>query len=270
MLVIITATIIIKIQKRINNNNKILLDFFINYVSNSILFRKKKFSDPDWNEPETAYCLDLSAGKLYDRMKRSLLWYKSESWNRICSFSLDRLEDRNWLNIIVDIENEKLTNVNEEHKEYTKPPLRVSIIFVRMGLHFELVENRIKSIERRNLFVSRNQNIDTLIGLDRGLVLCNNDEENKEIIIPSGTVLIKKIDDKEHPQVSIDLQKSLYIPFFIYSIHQQLKVLHSSTPESKYYLSLLHGATSHILPDPFTKLTGTEMAIILLQSGTYF
>ena len=50
-------------------------------------------------------------------------------------------------------------------------------------------------------------------------------------------------------------------------MRKQLCSFEAHKPYDILQLALLHASTSHVLPDPFLGMTGTEMSIQLLQSG---
>ena len=67
--------------------------------------------------------------------------------------------------------------------------------------------------------------------------------------------------------IAIDLLERPQPPYFYYEVDTLLRQLRVPPGEmGAVYLALLNAATVSPLPEPFTGLTGTEMAIIILQS----
>ncbi|XP_065194826.1 uncharacterized protein LOC135826118 [Sycon ciliatum] len=114
----------------------------------------------------------------------------------------------------------------------------------------------------------------TLLGLSTGLVLVSNKSEKSEqrcLLLPHGLPVYGSAADEstnQHAIVKIQLEK-LYEPrMFRFAIRPDLQQL--KAPDSRcawFYLSLLHAMTSFVQPDPFTEMTGMEMAILILQSA---
>jgi hypothetical protein len=78
--------------------------------------------------------------------------------------------------------------------------------------------------------VSYSQQIDTLLGLEKGLLLCEQDciaadRAKRQIIIPNGILENKKIDNCEHHQVDIDITDLKTPAFYSFEVDCYLKKL---------------------------------------------
>jgi hypothetical protein len=114
----------------------------------------------------------------------------------------------------------------------------------------------------------------TLIGLKKGILLIEakyKSEEycQKRLIIPHGKVF--RVGDGNGnglTNVDIEYNSELHPKYFSYKFDDDLKRLKADNSITSWlYLALLHASTSQILADPYLGLTGTEMALELLQSA---
>ena len=177
----------------------------------------------------------------------------------------------------LEIEN-KITNKIEisqhVHLVYRKN-WGICISLPRMSLNFEIdsKNGNVMSREFRGFMVENIQNLKTLVGLQKGLVLTevkelNNCLINKKLILPHGKIEVSSSDTIQFKQIDINCEKLNNPAFFSYDIDSRLKILKpGESITSRLYLACLHAYTSHILPDPFLEQTGTEMAFKMLQSG---
>jgi hypothetical protein len=159
-------------------------------------------------------------------------------------------------------------HIFEESTEYL-----LKIEFPRMKLNFYLdKEFKILSKEYRGFQVSPDQNIGTLIGLKRVIVLCESDniyddKPRTQIIVPHGELEIE-IKSKTSKTVDVVYEPPRSPPIFTYEIDWRLHRLKASESiEAWLYLAWLHATTSQVLADPFLKMTGTEISLEILQSG---
>ena len=148
----------------------------------------------------------------------------------------------------------------------------------RFKLSFEIdwIRNCVLSRDFIGMKVSESQKINTLFGLEKGLVLSQDidldleeSKIKKQIIIPNGKLVLKKEVENEHHLVDIDLETiNKSSKFYIYDIDRFLNKLQAQDLINSWlYLAWLHASTSHVLTDPFLGATGTEMALLILQSG---
>ncbi|XP_065673116.1 uncharacterized protein LOC124819357 isoform X2 [Hydra vulgaris] len=178
-------------------------------------------------------------------------------------------------------EQENMQVEKEQIQTKKKQNFAVNAELPRMDLSFkvEVKTGKLFSQEHVGLIVANDQgNIGTLIGLKNSLLLhedkpivdSNYLGQHKVLVIPHSAA-IELIESSSHQMVRINLYKLLSPPYFSYNIDDRLCELRGpANHEAWLYLSLLHAATSSSLPDPFTKLTGTESSMRLLQIGRTF
>ena len=156
----------------------------------------------------------------------------------------------------------------------------VRIRLPRLGLSFFICNEAdgsvvLKSGDYVGWSVDSDQSLGgTLLGLSTGLVLVSNKSEKSEqrcLLLPHGLPVYGSAaaeSANQHAIVKIQLEK-LYEPrMFRFAIRPDLQQL--KAPDSRcawFYLSLLHAMASCVQPDPFTEMTGMEMAILILQSA---
>eukprot|EP00117_Sycon_ciliatum_P029269 scpid2142/ scgid2245/ len=148
----------------------------------------------------------------------------------------------------------------------------VHIRLSRLGLSFfvspeEKDSGLLRSGDYTGWCVDSDQSLGTLIALSSGLVLVHHKGEVCEqrcLLVPHGT--------PEFAQggscVKINLTDLREPPVFRVNIQPNLRQLQAPDSRSAWiYLALLHGTTSSVHPDPFTGMTGMEMAMTVLQSA---
>lgn len=150
---------------------------------------------------------------------------------------------------------------------------RLEVDLPRYNLHFAVSrEGHIKSLEF-NALVDFDQEIGTLIGLQNKLVLCSDAPpgcpRERQIIVPFGPTRINKTGN--HVTVTIDDGTELKRRHFVYTLNRHLrKVQGAQDLLGHLYQAYLHAVTSFCLPDPFTRVSGTEEALKILSSAFVF
>ena len=149
----------------------------------------------------------------------------------------------------------------------------VAVELPRFGLKFRInVEGCLQSREL-DAIVDLDQNIDCMIGLHNKLVLSSTVSPalpaSRTVLIPYGHA--KAEDDHGFPQVHITTGSERKLRFVSYSIDSRLCGLRNGPGRiEKLYRAYLHAHTNSIMPDPLTKLTGTEEAIRILSEQSLF
>ncbi|XP_047146832.1 uncharacterized protein LOC124819357 isoform X1 [Hydra vulgaris] len=178
-------------------------------------------------------------------------------------------------------EQENMQVEKEQFQTKKMQNVALNVELPRMDLSFKVEVNtgKLFSHEHVGLIVANHQgNIGTLIGLENSLLLHEDKPivdrnylgQQKVLVIPHSAT-VELIESTNHQNVRINLNKLLSPPYFSYNIDNRLCELRGpANHEAWLYLSLLHAATSSSLPDPFTKLTGTESSMRLLQIGRTF
>ena len=151
-----------------------------------------------------------------------------------------------------------VTLENDSHLEVTLP---------RLDLRFFLnAKGDMECCELRSI-VDPDQSLGTLIGLRSRLILCGSEavarNHDRLLIIPEGETTVSQ--SSNHAQVNISARNNS-TRIFRYHIDASLQCLRPVADKlGNLYLAYLHALTSHVLPDPFTNLTGTEEALQLLR-----
>ncbi|KEQ74499.1 hypothetical protein M436DRAFT_34467, partial [Aureobasidium namibiae CBS 147.97] len=143
----------------------------------------------------------------------------------------------------------------------------------RYNLHFTVSnKGQTKSLEF-NALVDADQEINTLIGLQNKLVLRSDAPsgcpQERQIIIPLGPVKFQKTNN--HVIVTIGDCTETKRRHFVYRLNRHLRKLQGAQDLLGHlYLAYLHAVTSFCLPDPFTRVSGTEEALTILSSASIF
>ena len=112
--------------------------------------------------------------------------------------------------------------------------------------------------------MAQDQRLGTLLGLQRGLLLQKGLE--KKLLLPHAEAVREAHGD--HCLVNLDTSKLRTPPLFAYAVREDLMDLLGPKDRVAWlYLAKLHALTGHVLQDPFTLRTGSEMALSLLRSA---
>lgn len=225
-----------------------------------IEFRPKIFGSQDFSTPlGVQYELNLKTRQLkHLKMGKPFLDIRSGSYKRIVNF-FSRLEQKNYIHVLMDT------------------PAKAKVHLERMNLKFIIDCTKatadgtynVESNEYRGMRVRLNQTFGSLIGLQNGLILESIPTASKlnfkMIILPHGKISVEKTD--RHVSVHIDVLSLRRPAFFVYHVDNECRCIKASNDPGWLYLAYLHAVTSYVLPDPFTRMTGTERALQILQSA---
>ncbi len=196
--------------------------------------------------PTVQYRFNIEQNILVEASGRTLININSDSFTVVTKKVLDRLERPKYMQMFIEQD-------------------RIVVDLPRMGLQFFVNQknNTISSREHSNMIVCPKQTIGTLIGLQKGLLLRN--EFQQRLLVPNGSLAF--IAAQTHHYVDIESKRLFQPPVLEYEVNEDLQELQPAMNlNSKLTLAYLHAATSHYLADPFTGVTGYEMAIRILQS----
>ncbi|KAJ3086282.1 hypothetical protein HK102_013328 [Quaeritorhiza haematococci] len=215
-----------------------------------VVFRPVEFLDKHFaKDSAVAYKLCLETGLIQETATgRCLVDIKSLTFGQLYDGVFRRLEWKAFVEVFA-----------------SPSDFEVSVDIPRMGLQFRVDnDGRVRSREY-HMRVAKKQYLGTLVGLQQGLLL-EEDRESSErllLVMPHSRV----VRERDHT-ISISLNEALKHPsFFVYEVDHRLRQLRGDEGlEPWLYLALLHANTSFDVPDVLTGLTGTEMALMLLQS----
>ncbi|KAK7027538.1 hypothetical protein VNI00_015172 [Paramarasmius palmivorus] len=154
-----------------------------------------------------------------------------------------------------------------------KDPTTISVDLPRYRLSFFRNEN--EALESRNfpgmVIDHDDQSIGALFGLRTRLVLRPDDPNlaggRRRILIPYGKIDLPQY-QSDHVEIYIDTKDARFIKFADYVVDTDQGCLTGNTSlKSRLYLVYLLALTSHCLPDPLSKQTGTEEALSELSSA---
>ena len=166
-----------------------------------------------------------------------------------------------------------LDTVMHMHILYNQEAHQVEIQLPRLKLGFCLQSTiqgsqTLWSQQFQGMFIDENQSIGTLVGLQHKLVLRNDNKtgiDNRMILIPEGKPSFEK-SPGGHVDVSVVYGTATRVQSYV--IDSQLgRLKDNGTLQSKLFLSYMHALTSCCIPDPFTMHTGTEQALLILESA---
>ena len=189
---------------------------------------------------------------------------------------LKRIENPDYIMIFTDSNISESSNVskNQDNDDsYSSWNSTLTVELPRMALHFEVDQAlQIKSKEFRGMKVAKQQKFGTLVGLQQGLLLDSLDPNNdcRILLMPHGSVSIpsmSSLPSGTHQQVVIDTTTLKTPEYFTFEVDHRLRRITAGQGTAWLYLSYLYATCSHVLPDPFTGMTGTESSLLLLQSG---
>ncbi|CAL3967669.1 unnamed protein product [Diplocarpon coronariae] len=207
------------------------VDDFIHWYDSTDLSVELRPIDDPWKSSPTNWRLINSASGLGWQLTKdgnSLASFKSETATCI-SHILSPLEDP--LGI---------------HGVFNRQSLSLDIDLPRLQLSFSLnlKDSSLHSKQFRGMSVDQDQSIGTLVGLSNKLILKNQKQGTRRILVPQRSVKI--IPGASH--VSVSIETTLATVVHVYDINALL-------------------VTSHCLPDPLTGRTGTEQSLSILGSS---
>ncbi|KZF24028.1 hypothetical protein L228DRAFT_218359 [Xylona heveae TC161] len=164
-----------------------------------------------------------------------------------------------------------LENISGLHFCYNKQTRFLEIDIPRLQLQFDVSpgSHSIKSRQYRDMCVDTRQGSDTLIGLKNKLFLHKiGDRCTRMILIPHCIPRWQRMiisSSVHHVAVTLGCDAKRVQP---YHFDNHLgRLVGNGSLQSKLFLAELHALTSSCLPDPFTRNTGTEEALTILQSA---
>ena len=145
--------------------------------------------------------------------------------------------------------------------------LRLEVALPRLDLRFFLNPQGDMECDELRRIVDPDQSLGTLVGLRSRLILCGSGaiarNHDRLLIIPEGEIIVSQ--SPSHVQVNISPGNNNG-RIFQYHIDASLQCLRPVADKlGNLYVAYLHALTSHVLPNPFTNLTGTEEALQLLR-----
>ncbi|KAG9568088.1 hypothetical protein KCU71_g3382, partial [Aureobasidium melanogenum] len=149
----------------------------------------------------------------------------------------------------------------------------LGVVLPRYNLHFTIsAVGEIRSLEF-NAVLDDNQAIETMIGLQNKLVLRTTPPigcpQERQILVPFGAITVNK--DGHHVAVNVQDGAAPKRRYFVYKLNRHLRKLRGAQDLLGHlYQAYLHATTSFCLPDPFTRTTGTEEALSILESAYTF
>ena len=157
------------------------------------------------------------------------------------------------------------------------PVSGVSVQLPRHHLTFRLNgDSQLESVNMRGYVVDDDQAAGTMFGLHSKLVLRKGPSQathtpgSRMILVPFGTISVERTDHHVSVHV-INPDSQPTIDYHKFMINDTLGSLsNEGGMKSWFYMLYLHAVTSHCLPDPLLKRTGTEEALHGLKSARSF
>jgi hypothetical protein len=142
---------------------------------------------------------------------------------------------------------------------------------LQLGFFIDRNSDAIYSRQFRGMVIDSQQNIGTLTGLTSKLVL-KREQSERTILIPVprkfGVSSIRYAQTSSSGHVTVEISKDDATKVYAYNLDEVLgRITDSGDLEAKLLMSYLHALTSSCLPDPLTKVTGTEAALQILRSA---
>ncbi|KAF8252042.1 hypothetical protein K440DRAFT_578390 [Wilcoxina mikolae CBS 423.85] len=209
-------------------------------------------------------------------------WTAKENW--YISHSYDPSKTQLFLGngyLLLDVKSSTTTMITNalaplEYPEFIHVTFRkamglVNVHLPRLKLDFDFDKNnRLTCKQFQSWRIDNSQNIGTFTGLKNMLVLVHRERPLqspvRHVIVPYGKMRFQQ--NNSHTQVEIDIRGLDRVKYHIYTVNTILGTLvGNGSLTSHLYKILLHAVTSHCLPDPLTRRTGTEEALIGLRSA---
>nr|POE46995.1 hypothetical protein CFP56_00327 [Quercus suber] len=144
--------------------------------------------------------------------------------------------------------------------------VEIDIPGLQLGFYLESGRTEVRSRDFPKMVLDQDQSLGTLVGLQNMLIL-KQARGNRIALVLDGPVSFDRTGDGNHVTVQIEKRTSGIVHTF--EIDQRLgRLVDNGSVQSKLMLAYLHALTSHCLPDPLTRRTGTEQALSILSSAS--
>ncbi|KAI2625249.1 hypothetical protein GGS21DRAFT_314838 [Xylaria nigripes] len=216
-----------------------------NYMEHTIEFRP--LATP-WNSSDSTWILSRSdVGWILKRRGSAVLGMKSKSATAVADI-LSPLADKLDIHLFL--------------QPSDRPLLEVEIPTLRFGFFLASGESSLRSREFPGMVVDGDQSLGTLVGFTNKLIL--RDHDCRLLLVPEGPVSWRPVDD----HTKVEISKTSIVKIHALHIDSVLgRLIDNGNLQGKLFVSYLHALTSYYLPDPLTKTTGVEQALLILNSA---
>ncbi|KAF2158728.1 hypothetical protein M409DRAFT_71485 [Zasmidium cellare ATCC 36951] len=153
--------------------------------------------------------------------------------------------------------------------------LDVNLPTLRLSFHLIQNETTLRCREFRGMIVDPDQTLGTLVGFRNKLMLREEHDDVRKIIVIEGRTCVKTShripcngDDTGLYYSKTSVSRQTVTRWHSFDVDTCLeRLVDNGSTQSKLFLAYLHALTSYCLPDPLTKRTGTEQAISILSSA---
>ncbi|KAF5344601.1 hypothetical protein D9758_013899 [Tetrapyrgos nigripes] len=248
---------------------------------------------PELLVQENVHWLDLERNELEFRPLASLWTASSKNWKVqfVPNEASAAIQENSPADLtLVDVCSSTFHMISDrlrplEHSRYLTitrtTTKRLQVDLPRFRLSFYLNEaGELECVNLPGMVVDRVQSIGTLVGLKSMLVLCSSklyglsrtekssiSSQPQRVLIPDGHIRFSTKDKEHHVEISIDTP-SRHARFYEYTVRTDIGCLEGDGGlRSHFYRAYLHAVTSHCLPDPLTRRTGTHESLVILASA---
>lgn len=162
-----------------------------------------------------------------------------------------------------------LSSVNHIHICLSPANNVIDIEMRRLEITFSLdkASSVLRSKQFRGMRVDEDQSIGTLFGFQNKLLLKNDKNGSRQLLLPEAQVSYTKITESP-ARISVRVDKDLITKLHVLDVDVLLgRLVDNGSLHGKLFLAYLHALTSFCLPDPLTGTTGTEQALSILASA---
>ena len=147
---------------------------------------------------------------------------------------------------------------------HSSSSLKVELPRLQLDFHLKSRESSLHSRQFRGMVIDPDQSLGSLFGLRNKLMLKDENDGSRLVILPEGHVSYEKNGD----HVRVIINKDSAVKAHAYVVDGQIgRLVDNGSLQSKLVLCYLHALTSFCLPDPLTQRTGTEQALWILNSA---
>ncbi|KAL4745958.1 hypothetical protein BDW72DRAFT_198161 [Aspergillus terricola var. indicus] len=143
-----------------------------------------------------------------------------------------------------------------------RTPSTLNVELKRMNLDFYLTKWGSLKCRQLGASIDHNQDPGTFYGLESMLVLRDDRNGQRSILVSLGDPSWTRY--RSHVRVQLE-SNGIYVKYTINNVLRRLEC--PAEPRILYAKAQLHALTSHLLPDPLTGRTGTQEALDCLRSG---
>lgn len=212
---------------------------------------------------------DTTRWRLTKDATSQILLSLTSATSMVLSRLLSPMADATSIHIISQPSSHQDSQAQPVRSRFIQREVEVELPGPQLGFILKANAPTLESKEFPSMAFDPDQSLNTLVGLQNRLLLRHRHHGTRLLLILDGDVTYNR-DEQQH--VAVTIQKAVpgvSSTFHTFRVDAMLgRLIGSGDLQSKLFLIRLHSLTTHCLPDPLTRKTGTEQALSMLRSAS--